>query len=103
MYPSTHGNGRISSRFSQVSKNDLNKPSRIKLLQAIIARGNNGAGKIKQDWTGRGDLNISFCVIVDHYCQTLFLGGETLRWLCVTMFFVLDVIYHIPCGESKLY
>ena len=75
VYPSTHGNGRISSRFSQVSKNDLNKPSRIKLLQAIIARGNNGAGKIKQDWTGRGDLNISFCVIVDHYCQTLFLGG----------------------------
>ena len=83
VYPNTHRNGRISSRFSQVSKNHLNKPSKIKLLQAIMAGGNNGAGKIKQGWTGRGDVNISFCVIVDHYCQTLFLEGKLCAGLCL--------------------
>ena len=86
VYPSAHGNGRISSRFSQVSKDYLSKPSGIKLLRAIIARGNNGAGKVKRDWTGRGDLNISFCVIVDHYCRALFLEGKLCAGLCLNSY-----------------
>ena len=34
---------------------------------------------IRSGWTGQGEFDIYFCVLLDCYCQSLIYGGETGR------------------------